>query len=93
MVVVAASWVEGGVAIKAAGVGLEVGGDRQLSAAGAAEDGLRVPFGLGPGFEGMVGEGVVAVFAGVVGVAAFHFDGYDIGGAVIVEATGLAVQA
>jgi len=51
-----------------------------------------VPFELGPGFEGMVGEGGVAVFAGIVGGAAFHFDGDDVGGAVVVEAAGLGVE-
>jgi hypothetical protein len=92
MVVVAAAGVEGGVARGADRVALEIIGDRQLGAAGAAEDGGRVPFGYGPGFEGVVGEGVVAVFAGVVGGATFHFDGDDVGGAVVVEAAGLGVE-
>jgi hypothetical protein len=60
--------------------------------AGATEDGWGVPFGLGPGFEGVVGEGVVAVFAGVVGGAAFHFDGDDVEEGVVVEAAGLTVE-
>jgi hypothetical protein len=34
----------------------------------------------------------VAVFAGVVGLAAFHFDGDDVEGGVVVEATGLGVE-
>jgi hypothetical protein len=40
----------------------------------------------------MVGKGVMAVFAGVVGGAAFHFDGDDVGGAVVVEAAGLGIE-
>jgi hypothetical protein len=40
----------------------------------------------------MVSEGGVAVFAGVVGGTAFHFDGDDIGEAVIVEATSLRIE-
>jgi hypothetical protein len=40
----------------------------------------------------MVGESGVAVFAGVVGGAAFHFDGDDVGGAVVMEATGLGIE-
>jgi len=92
MVVVAAGWVEVGVADRAAGIALEVDGDGELGAAGAAEDGLGVTFGLGPGLERMVGEGVVAVFAGVVGGAAFQFDGDDVGGAVVVEAAGLGIE-
>jgi len=40
------------------GVRLKVGGDGELGAPGAAEDGLGVTFGGGPGFEGMVGDSV-----------------------------------
>ena len=39
MVMVAAGGVEGGMAMEAAGVGFEVGGDGELDAAHAAEDG------------------------------------------------------
>jgi hypothetical protein len=92
MVVVAAGGVEGGVAGGTCGVALHIGGDGELGAAGSAEDGWRVPFGGRPGFERMVGKGVVAIFAGVVGGAAFHFDGDDVGGAVIVEAAGLGIE-
>jgi len=92
MVVVAAGGVEAGVARGTCGVALQILGDGELGVAGAAEDGLGVTFGLGPGFEGMVGKGVVAVFAGVVGGAAFHFDGDDVGGAVVVEAAGLGIE-
>jgi hypothetical protein len=92
MVVAAAGGVEVGVALGAARVGKEVGGDRQLSAAGAAEDGWGVPFRSGPNLYEMGGEGAVAVFAGVVGGAAFHFDGDDVGGAVVVEAAGLGIE-
>ena len=41
--------IEGGVAVGAAGIGMEVGVDGELGVAVAAEDGLGVPFGLGPG--------------------------------------------
>jgi hypothetical protein len=51
-----------------------------------------VPFKLGPDCEGMGGEGVVALLAGVIGGAAFHFYGDDVGGAVVVEATGLGIE-
>jgi hypothetical protein len=80
MVVVAAGGVEVGMAGGTRGVALQVLGDGELGAADSAEDGLRVPFGLGPRFERMVGKGVVAVFAGVVGGAAFHLDGDDVEG-------------
>ena len=52
-----------------------------------------MPFGLRPGLDGMAGKGIVAVFAGVVGRAAFHFDGDDVEGRVIVEAAGLGIEA
>jgi hypothetical protein len=92
MVVVAAGRVEVGVAVGAAGVALEVDGDGELGAARAAEDGLRVTFGFGPGFEGVVGEGGVAVFAGVIDAAAFHFDGNDVERRVVVEAASLGIE-
>ncbi|MGB9466881.1 MAG: hypothetical protein WBR10_17370 [Candidatus Acidiferrum sp.] len=34
----------------------------------------------------------MAVFAGVVGGAAFHFDGDDVGGTAVVKAAGLGVE-
>jgi hypothetical protein len=55
MVVVAAAGVEGGAALGARRVTLQILGNGELGAAGSAEDGRRVPFGLGPGFEGMGG--------------------------------------
>ena len=92
MIVVAAGGVERGMARGAAGVALEVGGDREDGVAGTAEDGGFLPFGLGPGIEGMVGEGVVALFAGVEEAAAFHFDGDDVEWGMVVEAAGLGVE-
>lgn len=92
MVVIAAGGVEGGVARGTAGVGLEVGGDGELGAAGTAEDGLVVPFGLRPGLDGMVGEGIVAVFAGVVEAAASHFDSDDVERRVVMKTAGLGIE-
>ena len=40
----------------------------------------------------MIGQGGVTVFAGVVGLAAFCFDGDDVEGRVVVEAAGLGVE-
>jgi len=53
---------------------------------------LRMPFRLGPGLDGVIGQGVVAIFAGVVDPAAFHFDGDDVGGAMVVEAAGFGIE-
>ncbi|MGB8475156.1 MAG: hypothetical protein WCE61_13815 [Candidatus Acidiferrum sp.] len=92
MVVVAAARVERSVAVWAAGVAIEVSGDREYGTAGAAEDGWFEPFGYGPGLERMVGKGVVAVFAGVIEAAAFHFDGDDVERRVVMEAAGLWIE-
>ena len=92
MVVIAAGGVEGGVTRGAAGVGLEVGGDGEFGAAGTAEDGLVVPFGLRPGLDRMVSEGVVAVFAGVEEATAFHFDSDDVERRVVMETAGLGIE-
>jgi len=90
--VIAAGGVEGGVTRGTPGVGLEVCGDGELGAAGTAEDGLVVPFGLRPGLDGMVGEGVMAVFAGVVEAAASHFDSDDVERRVVMETAGLGIK-
>ena len=51
-----------------------------------------VPFDLGPDFNRMARERIVAVLAGVVDAAAFHFDGNDVERGVVVEAAGLGVE-
>ena len=55
MVMIPATRVEGGVAVGAQRVAFDVSGDGELGTAGAAEDGLGVPVGWGPGLEGVVG--------------------------------------
>jgi hypothetical protein len=92
MVVVAAAWIESCMTMRAAGIGLDIGRDGDFGAAGSAQDSLRLPFGLRPGFEGVVGKGAVAILAGIVGGAAFHLDGDDVEGGVVVEAAGLGVE-
>jgi hypothetical protein len=92
MMMVAAARIKGCMAVGAGGVGLDISGDGKFGAAGSTKDGLRVPFRLRPGNQGMVCQGVVAILAGVVGGAAFHFDGDDVDGGVVVEAAGLGVE-
>ncbi|MGC1416864.1 MAG: hypothetical protein WA817_16380 [Candidatus Acidiferrum sp.] len=46
----------------------------------------------GPGLNGVVGESVVAVFAGVEEAAAFHLDGDDVERGMVVEAAGMGVE-
>ena len=50
------------------------------------------PFGFRPDFYRMAREGVVTIFAGVVGGAAFHFDGDNVERRVVMEAAGLGVE-
>ena len=53
---------------------------------------MMMPFGLGPDFNGVAGESVVAIIAGVVSSAAFHFDGDDVERGVVMEAAGLGIE-
>jgi hypothetical protein len=92
MMVVPAAGVECSLAMRAAGIRVEVVRDSQFDAAGAAEHGWRFPFGWRPGLDGVVGQGIVAVFAGVIRGAAFHFDGHDIEWRIVVEAARLGVE-
>ena len=92
MMVVAAGGVEGGVAMRAAGIAREIVGDGKSCAASAAEDGGFVEFGMRPGFERMASEGVVAILAGVKEIAAAHLDGDDVESGMVMEAAGLRVE-
>lgn len=60
--------------------------------AGAAEDGVLVPFGVRPGLQTMPGESVVAVFARVEDTATAHLDSDNVESRVEVEAAGLRVE-
>ena len=55
MMMIPAARVEGGLAVGADRVAFDVGRYGELGAAGAAEDGLGLPVGWGPGLEGVVG--------------------------------------
>lgn len=92
MLVIAAGRVEGGVAVRAAGIAREIVGDGESCAASAAEDGGFVEFGMRPRFERMAREGVVAIVASVEEAAAAHLDGDDVESRVVMEAAGLRVE-
>lgn len=92
MVVVAASGVEGGAAEWALRRAFEIVGNGQLCAAGAAQNRCMVPFAAGPNFHGMTGERDVAVSAGIVNAAAFHFDGDNVRRRVVMQATRLGIE-
>ena len=92
MVVVTAGRIEESLASGAARAALYVLRDGEFGAAGSAEDGKVVPCGLRPDFDGMAGDGDVAILAGVVDAAALHLDGDNVGGAVVVGATSLGIE-
>ena len=80
------------MAIGALGIRVEVVRDGQLGTARAAEDGWRFPFRWRPWLDGVVGQGIVAVFAGIICRAAFHFDGHDVEWGVVVQAARLRIE-
>jgi hypothetical protein len=92
MVVVPASRIECRGTDGAAKIALEVFANRKLCAAGSAQNGLLVEFAEWPQLDGMAGERDVAVLAGVVCAAALHFDGDDVGGRMVVQATRLGIE-
>jgi hypothetical protein len=92
MVVVAASGVEGSLAGGTAPAAVKVLGDGEFGAAGSAEDGRLMPFGLRPDLDGMAGKGKVAILASVVVATTLHLNGDDVGGLVVVKTAGLRIE-
>jgi hypothetical protein len=92
MVVFPASRIERGRTGRAARFALQVFANRELCAAGSAQNGLPVEFTERPHLDGMTGERDVAVFAGVVGVAALHFDRDNVRRRMVVQATRLRIE-
>ncbi len=92
MVVVPASGIERGRADRAARLALQVFGNRQLCAACSTQNGFLIPFAARPNLDGMTCERDMAVFAGIVGGAALHFDGDDVRVRMVVQATGLGIE-
>jgi len=92
MVVVPASRIEGGSADRAARLALHVFANRQPCAACPTQNCFLIPFAPWPNLDGMTCERDMAVFAGVVGRAALHFDGDDVRVLVVVQATRLRIE-
>jgi hypothetical protein len=92
MVMVAAGRVEEGLAMGAAVVGLKVGGNGERGVAEAAKNRMVLPLRLRPNSDGMIGESDMAILTSVKEAAAFHLDGDDVRGTVIVKAAGLRVE-
>src|SRR6266404_2092086 len=92
MVVVLASRIVRGRADPAARLTLHVFANRQLCAAGPAQNCFLIPFAPWPNLDGMTGERDMAVFAGIVGRAALHFDGDDVRVRMVVHATRLRIE-
>ena len=66
--------------------------DGQFRFTSAAQNCRLIEFRVRPNVYRMVGDGEVAVFASVVNAAAFHFDGDDVQGRVVMKATGLGIE-
>jgi hypothetical protein len=66
--------------------------DGQFYATGATKNGSLAPFPLGPDLDLMIGERVMTIFASIVDATALHLDRDDVGGPVIVLATGLRIE-
>src|SRR6266849_8931079 len=92
MVVVPASRIEWGGADRAARRALHVFGNRQLCAACATQNGFLIPFAARPNLDGMTCERDMTVFAGIVGGAALHLDGDDVGLRMVVQAARLRIE-
>ena len=92
MVVVPASRIEGGRAGRAARLALHVFGNRKLCAACPTQNGFLIPFAARPNLDGMTCERDMAVFAGIPGGAALHFDGDDVRLGMVVQATRLRIE-
>ena len=92
MVVVPASRIEWGRADRAARLALQVFGNRQPCAACPTQNGFLIPFAPWPNLDGMTCERDMAVFAGIVGGAALHFDGDDVRVRMVVQATRLRIE-
>lgn len=70
----------------------QVAADREFGATRAAQDGFPAPLALRPNLDFVISQRSVAIFAGVVNAAAFHFDGDDVDGLVEVCATSLGID-
>jgi hypothetical protein len=78
MKVMAAAWIELCFAHRTHALRVEILLNGQLSSTGPAQDSLLIPFGAKPDFSRMVGQGIMAIPAGVENAAALHFYRYDV---------------
>ena len=76
--VVGAGGIECGVAMRAARVTVQIFADGQFRFTSAAQDCRLMELRARPDGNRMIGHRDMAVFAGVVNAAAFHFDGDDV---------------
>jgi|HubBroStandDraft_6_1064221.scaffolds.fasta_scaffold542976_2 hypothetical protein len=89
---VKASGVELRLASRAVISALQVPADRHPRATRTAQDSLAVPLGPRPHLDFVIGQGNMAVFAGVKNATALHFDCDDVDGLVEVCAPGLRID-
>jgi hypothetical protein len=92
MVMISTLGIERRVTKLAARFALHVLADAYLCAAGSTKYCARFPFALEPGIDLMIGEGSVAVFAGIVNAAALHLDRNNVSGSMVMLATSLRIK-
>src|SRR6267142_1826784 len=66
--------------------------NRRPCAACSTQNGSLIPFAARPNLDGMTCERDMAVFAGIPGGAALHFDGDDVRVRMVVQATRLRIE-
>ncbi len=91
VVVVSATWVEGGPAEWAQVAAVHVFPDRQFVPAGSAENCPNVPLRTRPHLASMACKEFMAILAGIVDAATSHPDGNDVERRVIMDAAGLPI--
>lgn len=92
MIVFAAAGIKGGAATTTCVAAREVLLDAHFLSADAAQDGEFSPLRLRPDLDGMVSQGIVAVFACVINAAALHLDRNDVESGSIVSAARLRIE-
>src|SRR5579863_6377560 len=92
MMMRAASRIERGTALWTSRFAFQIRADRQLRAASSAQNRPLLPLAPRPHLNRVPRQSDVAILAGVVHPATFHFDGDNVRRRVIVQATRLRVE-
>jgi hypothetical protein len=92
-IMLAATGIEGRLAPRATRVARHILLDAHLVTTDAAYHGGLSPFGPRPNLDGVIRQRVVAIFAGIVKAATFHFDRDHIEDAAVMDAARLGIQS